>query len=77
MSARAQYHPSTRKRVGGKAEPMPLREKLARGWYALRPAAVDGQEISFEHAPPVRRAWAYNRADDALAALAAGRAEAA
>lgn len=56
---------------------MTTRERLARAWYALRPAEVDGREVPFDDAPPVRLAWCWNRADDALAALAVGRAEAA
>lgn len=47
-----------------------IREQLARAWYALAPATVDGQEISFEFAPPAYMAHVYARADQVIAMLA-------
>lgn len=45
------------------------RERLARGWYELQPAVVDGIEIAFEDAPPALLAYVYGRADEALRTL--------
>lgn len=52
------------------SQQMSMREQLARAWYELSPAVLDGIDLPFDEAPLGFLRRAYGRADQVLAVLA-------